>query len=153
MRREKSSSPIPHNRIWKVGFKGLSKLSSKSGETLVEVLAAAAIFLLMMSIMQGAISFCTNAQHKSQAIRNNNAQICKNLRDGSVPVTSGGGTATYSFQAVASDGNPGGSVLFKIEAGLGKKEVLYEDESGTDQTVTFYLFQPTVTPGGGGGGP
>ena len=37
----------------------------KSGETLVEVMVCAVLFLMMAAVMQGAISFSTNAHHKS----------------------------------------------------------------------------------------
>lgn len=130
----------------------MKKTALKSGETLVEVLAAAAIFLLMMGIMQGAISFSTNAQHKSEAIRAVNASICEKLRSQPFdPSTLG--TAAYSFKAISSDGQSvSTTTLFEVETGLGTKTVEYQDETGVDQDVVFYLFQSTVPAGGGGGG-
>lgn len=128
----------------------MKKLRPKSGETLVEVLAATAIFLLMMGIMQGAVSFCTNAQHKSEAIRSRNAGICEALRTVSPSV---GSTVEYSFKAVSLDGSLESDTLFKVSAGLGTKDVSYQDESGADRTVTFYVFQSTAPDPAGGGGP
>ena len=129
----------------------MRKIAPKSGETLVEILAAAAIFLLMMGIMQGAISFCTNAQHKSAAIRSVNAEICRKLRV--TTPASAGGAATYSFRAISLDGTQQSGVLFEVETDLGKKDVTYRDEAGVERTVTFYLFQSTIPNAGGGAGP
>lgn len=134
----------------------MKKTALKSGETLVEVLAAAAIFLLMMGIMQGAISFCTNTQHKSEAIRKINAGICESLRSKTFDTPSPGTTAAYSFKAISADGQQESGVLFKVDVGLGTKTADYTDETGTDKTITFYLFQsaaPVLPNGGGGGAP
>lgn len=151
MKKWKEKLSASYSRIEQYRLCKGQKISPNSGETLVEVLAATAIFLLMMAIMQGAISFCTNAQHKSEAIRSNNAKICENLQKSSATITPNG-SATYSFKAITSDGEPGGNVLFEVEAGLGTKEVSYEDESGTEQTIIFYLFLPTANLNGGGAG-
>ncbi len=45
------------------------KIHSGSGESLAEVMVSAVIFFIMMAVLQGAISFSTNAQHKSEEIR------------------------------------------------------------------------------------
>ena len=41
------------------------------GETLVEVMVSIVIFLLLIAVLQGSVSFCTKAQNKSRDIRNN----------------------------------------------------------------------------------
>lgn len=132
----------------------MKRTALRSGETLVEVLAAAAVFLLMMGIMQGAISFCTRAQHKGEALRAVNADICEKLRTASWDTSIPDRRAVYSFKAVSADGQHESSgVLFRVEAGLGEKKVEYKDESGTDRTVTFYVFRsvaPALPEDGGG---
>lgn len=125
-------------------------LKPESGETLVEVLAASAIFLLMMAIMQGAISFCTNAQHKSRQLRTVNAQICRDLKTTTYAVTAG--KATFRFEASAS-GQTGGITLFEIPVELTEKKVPYENADGTSGEAVFYLFRPETSGAGGGGGP
>lgn len=116
----------------------------KAGESLVEVMVAAVIFLMMASVLQGAITFCTKAQQKSQNIRERNAVICQNLQTSpEIP----NGTAAFSFQAVSSDGlSTGTATLFQVDVQLLKKEVAYTAEDGTVRKADFYLF-------GGGGGP
>ena len=47
----------------------IRSIKAQGGETLVEVLAAFAVFLILMAVMQSAVSFCTNAQGKSKEIR------------------------------------------------------------------------------------
>lgn len=131
----------------------MKKTALKSGETLVEVLAASAVFLIMMGIMQGAISFCTNAQHKSEAVRTANAGICEKLRSADPDPMDPGSTAVYGFRAVSADGQQQSSVLFEVEAGLATKSIDYQDESGSPKTITFYLFQSTAPDPAGGGSP
>lgn len=131
----------------------MKKLRLKSGETLVEVLAASAVFLLMMGIMQGAISFCTNAQHKSEAVRTVNADICQKLRSKPFDPLDPGSTAVYSFRAVSADGQQQSGVLFEVKAGLATKSVDYQDESGSSEIITFYVFQSTAPDPAGGGSP
>ena len=58
----------------------MHKIQSRTGESLVEVMVSAVIFLMMMAILQGSISFCTIAQQKCQQIRDINEEICRNSR-------------------------------------------------------------------------
>ena len=126
------------------------KKCGKSGETLVEVMVCALLFLMMAAVMQGAISFGTNAQHKSAQIRETNAKICRNLR---TMGTEDNGNATYTFKAVSMDGSTEGTEeLFIIDVTLGKKSVSYQDGQGNSQTTDFYLYNP-VAGGTGGGSP
>lgn len=122
------------------------KLLDKSGESLVEIMAGAFLFLMMMALLQGAVTFCSNAQRRSEQVRERNAQICREVREAAY---TGAAVQTYAFRA--TDGAVSGSgVLFQVEAQLGKKEVPYTDETGALQSVTFYLFGSTVPTGGGG---
>lgn len=126
----------------------------RSGESLVEVMVSAVIFLMMAAVLQGAISFCGSALQKNRQLRKTNAEICEKLREElrEQPESVGSaGTADYQFNAISADGNHTGTeVLFQIKVPLGKKAVSYQDEGGGTQTVTFDLFGP-VSPTGGGG--
>lgn len=123
------------------------RIKSNAGESLAEVLVSMLIFLMMVAIMQGAISFCTNAQHKSEQIREKNARICEAVwRDSSPGAKTGG--ARFVFQAMSADGNQMGSEVFEIEADLGAKTVSYTDEDGSTQNYTFYVYIGQPAAGG-----
>lgn len=57
----------------------IKTLRSRSGDTLVEVMASIFIFLLMMGILQGAVSYSSASMRKNQEIRQENAEILKKL--------------------------------------------------------------------------
>lgn len=57
----------------------IKTLRSRSGDTLVEVMASIFIFLLMMGILQGAVSYSSASMRKNQEIRQENAEILKEL--------------------------------------------------------------------------
>ena len=83
------------------------RIHLSSGESLVEVMVSAVIFLMMMAVLQGAISFCTNAQHKSREIRERNAEICRNLQTASyIP---GPESKNYIFKATTAEGETPGA--------------------------------------------
>ncbi len=130
------------------------KIHSGSGESLAEVMVSAVIFFIMMAVLQGAISFSTNAQHKSEEIREKNAQICRNLQTTSyVP---GAESRNYVFKATTADGETPGSeaaVLFRIAVELGTKEVTCLEADGTSETITFYLYGTPVGESTGGDTP
>lgn len=129
------------------GIDKIDRIKGKSGETLVEALVCAFIFLLMVAVMQGAITFCTNAQNKSRQIRETNARICRGIRETDI---SSSGSAKLNFKAVSPDGSQEGSaVLFTIDVPLGKKEVAYIDGQGVTQTIVFYLYGASAGAGGG----
>ena len=121
----------------------------KSGETLVEVMVCAVLFLLMAAVMQGAVSFGTNALHKSARIRETNQEICRALRTAETAEVK---TVGYTFRAVSQDGSTAGSEVFTIQVPLGSKTVSYEDEQGGSQTAVFYLYGPVKDLDGGTGG-
>ncbi len=125
---------------------------SHSGESLVEIMVSAVVFLILVAILQGAIVFCTNAQRRSEQIREQNAEICQALRD-SAYQTGGQTPAKMTFKAVSSDGSTVGTMtLFTIEVDLGTKEATYTDEAGASNTMVFPVFGPigaAPDPGGG----
>lgn len=50
-------------------MKRQSKNWKKSGETIVEVLACAVIFLMLMAVLEAAVMFATKAQAKSKSLQ------------------------------------------------------------------------------------
>ncbi len=129
----------------------IRSIKAQGGETLVEVLAAFAVFLILMAVMQSAVSFCTNAQGKSKEIRRVNAEICRNFQTAEEAVPTG--NVTLRFEASSFTGETGGAVLFEIETALGEKKVPFQDGEGEPKHTIFYLFLPADTnagePGGG----
>ena len=129
------------------------RIAGRSGETLVETLAAMAVFLLMMGILQGAHSFCTNAQQRSEALRKINAGICREVRTTAPDPLPAGRTAVYCFRAVSADGGKESDTLFQVKVGLGSKTVTYRDEAGNERTAVFSLFQSASSDPAGGEDP
>ncbi len=122
--------------------------SKKSGESLPEVMISAVLFLLIVAIMQGTISFCTNAFSKSREIRETNARICRNLQKTDF---TGGDKESLSFHAVSPDGSQQGTdILFSLQIEKGKKEVLDQDASGNDRKIVFYVYGSASENAGGG---
>lgn len=119
-----------------------TKRKENSGETLVEIMVSAFLFLLLMAVMQGAVSFCSNAQRKSGQLRSSNAAICGEMRKGQdTPGDINGAECDFSFKAISADGQTGNDV-FKVKVQPQKKEI----SDGAGKTVTFYLYA-------GGGSP
>ncbi len=116
------------------------KIYKNSGETLVEIMVSAMLFLMMMAIIQGAISFCTNAQHKSREIRESNGEICNKVRQGTAGLSleDNGGNKSLEFKAISADGQTTGSHVFTVKTDLTKTEV--SDGSGARKAV-FYFFE------------
>ncbi len=115
----------------------LHKIRKKSGETLVEVIASMFIFLILFGILQGAISYSHASMEKNKQIRAENAEIIQNLASTD---TVTGTDKTLQFVATTSDMDQIGNPVFSITANLASKEVHYKDTKGTDQIITFYLY-------------
>lgn len=108
-----------------------------SGESIVEVMAGAVVFLLLMAILTRAVMFGNKAQEKSRQIRRQTSELCKNLRTTSEVDD---GTVPHEFYAVSTDGTVTGNQVFTITAPKKKKDVPYTKADGSTQTVTFYLY-------------
>lgn len=120
----------------------------KAGESLVEVLAGALLFLMMVAVLQGAVTFSGNAQQRSRQLRERNAQICRLLRE--TEYQSGGSAQTVEFKAVSADGSQTGTqTVFRIPVTPGTKTVSWPSQTEEKVKVVFYLFGPAA----GGGGP
>ena len=117
-----------------------------SGESLVEVMVGIFIFLIILAGLQSAISFCSNAQRKTEEIRRKNAEISRSLHNATY--TPGTEKKVLEFKATVSNPNggimdtppPDRPLLFKIKVDLGTMDAEYEDEGGGTETVRFYLF-------------
>ncbi len=121
------------------------KTGSRSGESIVEVMVSAVIFLMLVAALQTAIMFCNSAQRKSQQIREDTATICENLQ---MTSPQGNGMGTYEFYASSADGTVIGNKVFTITAEKQKKQVSYTGADGDTSNATFYLYGS-----GGGSGP
>ena len=122
------------------------KTKANAGETLVEVLVSIFLFLLMMGIMQGAISYSRAALEKNKQIRQENAEIIQKLNESTTQET--GTQKNISFSAVNSSMTQMGNQVFTIPTTLVKKEITYQDTKGENQTTTFCLYQSVDTPSG-----
>lgn len=124
------------------------KTKRNAGETLVEVVASIFLFLVMMGIMQGAISYSRASLEKNKQIRRENAEIIQNLQQNGADTTT---TSTnISFSAVNTDMTQiGSTIVFQVPVALEKRNVPYTDADGNQQTTTFCLYQSTDTNSGG----
>lgn len=125
----------------------LKKNGKNTGETMVEVVASIFIFLILMGIMQGAISYSTASLEKNKEIRANTASVLNQLTQTAV---SDQKEQNISFYAVGSDGRIGNKV-FDVQTKLGKKKVVYTDTKGQQQETTFYLYDSVESTAGAGG--
>ena len=112
----------------------IHRIHSGAGESLVEVTVSAVIFLMMMAVLQGSISFCKGNKAEFDALKYS-------------------GTTTIKIKVTrTADGETPGAeaaVLFRIAVELGTKEVTYLDADGTPKTTTFYLFGASDAKGTG----
>ena len=113
------------------------KTRANAGETLVEVMASIFIFLIMMGILQSAVSYSHAALQKNKEIRANNAAALSHLAETFPEDVS---TESVSFVAATSDLQQFGSQVFTVKTKLQKKTVSYTDTDGQPQTITFYVY-------------
>lgn len=122
------------------------KLRDKAGETLVEVMASIFLFLILLAILNGAVSYCSRALTKNKEIRADNARVLESLQ---TATESTSGSLEMNFIATNADMTVKGNQVFAVQVDLAKKEVNYEDSQGADQSTSFSLFEPTSGEGGG----
>lgn len=116
----------------------IKKSRANAGETLVEVVASIFIFLILMGILQGAITYSSNSLKKNKEIRSDNAKIMEALQN--TEVTSVENNKSIDFNATNSDMSIKGNHVFSVATDLNKKIVTYTDSKGEEQTTTFYLY-------------
>lgn len=120
----------------------IKRIKAKSGETLIEVMASMFIFLLMIGVLQGAISYSNSALTKNKEIRANNAAILQELQSSKETVT--GSQKTIWFRAADSGLTQIGNVVFSVDATLDSKQITYTDAENRQQNTTFYLYGPAA---------
>ena len=124
------------------------KTKANAGETLVEVVASIFIFLIMMGILQGAISYSNAAMKKNKEIRKENEQIISELQSA---IAEDACRQTIGFSAVNSDMTVMGNQVFRINTDFVEKTVSYEDSEGNTKSTIFYVYRPVQAEAGGGG--
>lgn len=120
----------------------IKRIKAKSGETLIEVMASMFIFLLMIGVLQGAISYSNSALTKNKEIRANNAAILQELQSSKETVT--GSQKTIRFRAADSGLTQIGNVVFSVDATLDSKQITYTDAEKRQQNTIFYLYGPVA---------
>jgi len=116
---------------------GTKKTRANAGETLVEVMASMFLFLIMMGILEGAISYSNASLVKNKEIRANNTAVLEKLAETPVEDVE---TKNIIFRAANADLTVLGNQVFTVSTKLQKKEVKYKDTDQQDQTVTFNLY-------------
>ncbi len=92
--------------------------SSRSGDTLVEVMASIVIFLLMMGILQGAVAYSGRALIKNQEIRKENSKILEEINKAEPTKAVGTGTVSQTFRATNSNLTAIGNDVFTVKTDL-----------------------------------
>ena len=87
----------------------IKRIKAKSGETLIEVMASMFIFLLMIGVLQGAISYSNSALTKNKEIRANNAAILQELQSTEGTTTGGGTTGDNAGSTSGTTGSTEGT--------------------------------------------
>lgn len=127
-------------------MQGSKKTKANAGETLVEVTASIFIFLLLMGILQGAVSYSNAALKKNKEIRADNAAILESLQGADVTEQS---LKSVSFAATNSAMTVKGDTVFTIPVILASKSASYTAADGIQKEVTFYLFDVSQDTGTG----
>ena len=119
----------------------IKKTRANAGETLVEVVASIFIFLILMGILQGAISYSSNALKENKKIRKDNANVIEALQSAeAAPVKEG---ENITFVAANTNMTVLGSQVFSTSTDLMKKVVDYQGNDGKEKQITFYLYGST----------
>lgn len=125
------------------------RVKKKAGETLVEVMASIFLFLILLAILNGAISYCSNALVKNKEIRSENAKILEGLQKAQETT---GPSLKMDFVATNADMTVKGNQVFTVTVDLAKKKVNYTDSAGKNQNTSFSLFQYNEDSESGDGG-
>ena len=127
------------------------RIKRDAGETLVEVMASIFLFLILMAILQGAITYCSNSLQKNKEIRSENAEIIEGLQTAEEKVA----TSSYEMRFVATntDMTVKGNQVFAVSVDLAKKAVDYQDSKGASKQVSFSLFESSEDTSVGGDNP
>lgn len=129
-----------------------NRIKPKAGETLVEVLASMFIFLILMGVLQGAVSYSNAALTKNKEIRRENSRILEGLQ--SAALNTEEKETALSFCATDVNMSEKGNIVFQVPVKLASKDAEYTDSDNKKQKVRFYLYDlvnaETQTDAGGG---
>ena len=112
-------------------------LADKRGESLVEIICAAAIFLLALTALHGGVRFAHSAMEKAGTLRTDAAELQRAL-DGETAVITG--TEEYTF--FLTEEAESSEEAFRVRVGLGEKTVMQRGENGLEEPVAFAVFCP-----------
>lgn len=115
-------------------------LADKRGESLVEVICAAAIFLIALTALHGGVRFAHSAMEKAGELRTDAAEFHRELEDGDAFIV---GAEEYVFYLTEEDGTTFSEEAFRVTVGLGEKTVIRNGED----PVSFAVFCPLVEGG------
>lgn len=118
----------------------IKKTKANAGETLVEVVASIFIFLILMGILQGAITYSSNSLKENKKIRSDNEKVIEALQSAQIESVGNQSNQQIAFRAANSDISVIGNQVFAVPTSLSKKVVTYTDSDGKEQTITFYLY-------------
>ena len=94
-----------------------------------------------MGILQGAISYSSNALKENKKIRKDNANVIEALQNTQVTSVKEGESIT--FVAANTNMTVLGSQVFSTSTDLMKKVVDYQGSDGKGKQITFYLYGST----------
>lgn len=115
-------------------------LTDKRGESLVEVICAAAIVLIALTALHGSVRFAHSAMEKAGDLRTDAADFHRELEEGDVSIV---GTEECVFYLTEEDGTTSSEEAFRVRVGLGEKTVIRNGED----SVSFAVYCPVVEGG------
>ena len=102
-------------------------LRDRRGESMVEILVSAAVFMLLLGALNGAVGFASNAQRRAEQLRE------REVRAGT---PAGDDDAAYDFRAATPDGTETDLNAFRVR--VRKQTVTARTPSG--KAVPFCRF-------------
>ena len=100
---------------------------------MVEILVSAAVFMLLLGALNGAVGFASNAQRKAEQLREDAVVLQREVRAGT---PAGDDAAAYDFRAATPDGTETDLNAFRVR--VRKQTVTARTPSG--KTVPFCRF-------------
>lgn len=113
-------------------------LRPRGGETIVEVAVSTVVFLLLMAVLQSAVTFSTAALDKNKRQREDHAKMMEALQNASPEASSI--TNKYTFYAYDAAEQVKGSQVFDVTVSLSEKKAVFTDTQGLARTTTFCVF-------------
>ena len=108
-------------------------LRSRRGESMVEILVSAAVFMLLLGALNGAVGFASSAQRRAEQLREDAVVLQREVRAGT---PAGDDDAAYDFRAATPDGTETGLNAFRVR--VKKQTVTARTPSG--KAVPFCRF-------------